>query len=51
MKTRSDTEITGYMKLRLWVSALDHDDMDLCVKLEKCSVSAEKVGFHIALLA
>ena len=35
MKMSADTEITGYMKLRLWVSALDHDDMDLCVKLEK----------------
>lgn len=34
-KLTEDTEITGYMKLRLWVSALDHDDMDLCVKLEK----------------
>lgn len=35
IKCKSDTEITGYMKLRLWVSALDHDDIDLCVKLEK----------------
>lgn len=35
MKMQADTEITGYMKLRLWVSALDHDDMDLYVTLEK----------------
>lgn len=35
IKMDTDTEITGYMKLRLWVSALDHDDMDLIVKLEK----------------
>ncbi len=35
MKVAEDTEITGYMKLRLWVSALDNDDMDLFVKVEK----------------
>ena len=31
------TEITGYMKLLLWVSAPDHDDMDLAVRVEKLS--------------
>lgn len=31
------TEITGYMKLHLWVSAPDHDDMDLAVRVEKFS--------------
>ncbi|MDO4154072.1 MAG: CocE/NonD family hydrolase [Clostridia bacterium] len=35
MRMGEDTEITGYIKLRLWVSALDHDDMDLLVKMEK----------------
>lgn len=35
MKLSDDTEILGYMKLRLWVAALDHDDMDLFVKVEK----------------
>lgn len=35
MKMAEDTEILGYMKLRLWVEALDHDDMDLFVKVEK----------------
>ncbi len=35
MKITEDTEITGYMKLRLWVSAPDNDDMDLFVKVEK----------------
>ncbi len=35
MKLPDDTEILGYMKLRLWVEALDHDDMDLFVKVEK----------------
>ena len=31
------TEITGYMKLHLWVSAPDHDDMDLAIRVEKLS--------------
>ena len=31
------TELTGYMKLHLWVSAPDHDDMDLAVRVEKLS--------------
>lgn len=31
------TEIIGYMKLHLWVSAPDHDDMDLAVRVEKLS--------------
>ncbi len=35
MKVAEDTEILGYMKLRLWVEALDHDDMDLYVTVEK----------------
>lgn len=35
MKMEEDTEITGYIKLRLWVEAMDHDDMDLYVCLEK----------------
>jgi hypothetical protein len=35
MKMQEDTEITGYIKLRLWVEALDADDMDLFVKVEK----------------
>ncbi len=35
LKMAEDTEILGYMKLRLWVSALDNDDMDLYVMVEK----------------
>ena len=31
------TELTGYMKLHLWVSAPEHDDMDLAVRVEKLS--------------
>lgn len=36
-----DTEITGYMKLHLWVSAPDHDDMDLAVSVEKLSAEGK----------
>lgn len=37
LRMEKPTEITGYMKLHLWVSAPDHDDMDLAVKVEKLS--------------
>jgi predicted acyl esterase len=30
-----DTEITGYMSLRLWVEAESHDEMDLLVNIQK----------------
>jgi putative CocE/NonD family hydrolase len=30
-----DTELTGYMKVKLWVSAQDADDMDLFVTVKK----------------
>ena len=30
-----DTELTGYMKVKLWVSAADADDMDLFVVVKK----------------
>lgn len=30
-----ETEITGYMSLRLWVEADDHDDMDLFITIKK----------------
>lgn len=32
---KEKTEITGYIKLRLWVAALDHDDLDLHVTMSK----------------
>ncbi|MGI6216480.1 MAG: CocE/NonD family hydrolase [Coriobacteriales bacterium] len=35
MKVDQHLEICGYIKLRLWVSPLDADDMDLKVTLEK----------------
>jgi predicted acyl esterase len=36
-----DIEITGYMKLRLWVQADGHDDMDMFVNIQKLSVTGE----------
>ena len=35
IKMDKPTEITGYMKLHLWVAADDFDDMDLQVRVEK----------------
>ena len=32
-----DTELTGYMKLHLWVEAIGSNDMDLFVKVQKLS--------------
>ncbi len=36
-----DTELTGYMKLRLWVEAEGHDDMDLFINVQKLSTTGE----------
>jgi predicted acyl esterase len=35
------TELTGYMKLRLWVEADGHDDMDLFVNIQKLGEDGE----------
>jgi predicted acyl esterase len=35
LRFTGDTEVTGYLKLRLWVSAQDADDMDLFVVVQK----------------
>ena len=35
IKFDEDVEITGYMKLRLWVEAKGHDDMDLFIYIRK----------------
>lgn len=40
-----DTELTGYMKLRLWVEAEGADDMDLFVGVEKLDKDGQKVPF------
>lgn len=42
-----DTEITGYMKLRLWVEAKGHDDMDLFVTIKK--ISADGVELPVTV--
>ena len=36
-----ETELTGYMKLRLWVEAEGHDDMDLFINIQKLSTEGE----------
>ena len=42
------TELTGYMKLHLWVSPIGSDDMDLFVGIEKYNQGGERVGFAFA---
>ena len=39
------TELTGYMKLHLWVEAIGSDDMDLFVGIEKYDQKGERVKF------
>jgi len=41
-----DTELTGHMKLRLWVSATEGTDIDLFVGVNKLDVHGEKVHFY-----
>lgn len=36
-----ETELTGYMKLRLWVAAESYNDMDLFINVQKLSTSGE----------
>ncbi len=36
-----DTEITGYMKLRLYVAAESYDDMDLFINVQKLSTTGD----------
>jgi predicted acyl esterase len=40
-----DTELTGHMKLKLWVSADDADEMDLIVGVKKLDGNGEEVHF------
>jgi predicted acyl esterase len=42
----ADTELTGYMKLKLWVEAEQADDMDLFVALQKLDADGAPVGFN-----
>ena len=41
----SDTELTGHMKLRLWVETEEGDDMDLFVAVQKLDAAGDHVGF------
>jgi hypothetical protein len=41
----SDTELTGHMKLRLWVETEEGDDMDLFVAVQKLDAAGRHVGF------
>lgn len=41
----ADTELTGYAKLRLWVSTDGSDDMDLFVAVQKIDSKGEVVNF------
>ena len=40
---RKDTELTGYMKLRMYVEARGHDEMDLFVNVKKLSTKGEEL--------
>ena len=40
-----DTELTGYMKLRLWVEAEGSDDMDLFVTVQKLDGSGKYIPY------
>ena len=42
-----ETEITGYMKLRLWVEARGHDDMDLFINVKKLSTDGRELPVYI----
>jgi len=44
---RKDTELTGYLKLRLWVEAKGHDDMDLFITIKKLSTKDEELPVTI----
>lgn len=45
-KFQEDTEITGYMKLRLWVECRGHDEMDLFVWIKKLGLDGEYLPIH-----
>jgi len=40
-----ETELTGHMKLRLWVATSEGDDMDLFVAIHKLDTTGEQVPF------
>ncbi len=42
-----DTEVTGNMKLKLWVSTTEGTDMDLFVGVQKVNAQGEVVNFRV----
>lgn len=38
---KEETELSGYMKLKLWVEAKGNDDMDLFINIQKLSTTGE----------
>jgi hypothetical protein len=46
-----DTELTGYMKLRLWVEAAGSNDMDLFVKVQKLSKGGKVLSSPVIIPA
>ncbi|MCE5253163.1 MAG: acyl esterase, partial [Actinomycetia bacterium] len=42
-----ETELTGYMKLRLWVEAEDNDDMDLFVTVQKLDPKGKWLPYSV----
>ena len=42
---KEETELTGSMRLRLWVSTTESDDMDIFVQLDKLNLGGQKVPF------
>jgi predicted acyl esterase len=47
IKFSEDTELTGYMKLRLWVEADGADDMDLFVSVGKLDAQGNLIPIHV----
>jgi predicted acyl esterase len=47
IKFTEDTEITGYMWLRLWVEAKGHNDLDLFIAIRKLSEQGEWVPWSV----
>jgi uncharacterized protein len=41
-----DTELSGHMKLKLWVSAEEADEMDLIVGVKKLNAQGDEVHFY-----
>ena len=46
-KFEEETELTGYFKLKLWVEAQGHDDMDLFVNIQKLSTTGEWIPTQV----